>query len=494
MKLTEPQSLSLRSSATVDGTASAWNAVIGTTYVEEGIAVNTSVRGFGEWLLAASLVAGLGWQSGAAHEPEKKPDHQVVLRVSSSMLNTWIDGKEDVNREVPVQEVILGTSVFGTSRVTGKPVVKLVESPDRAKFQIVLKGIATSRTTGYNGPAIVTSRAVTQFTATKLVVFEPGKGFSGQPAQVTARTTTTVENIDSSRGGIIGRIVRRRAAAIEAGQHAQVEQIASQRAARRIQLAFDKTTAARLAKLNEMADVNALAKVTGHALQSGEGKYACCTTPHYFQIATSFGDSGPLLSLPKYDPANPANAPVEVWVHDSLIGEPIATGIDMLTAQAQTNKLALTVSAAAKVLTSSEATDKIPTILGVQPLNLQKVGHWRVAKLEIPAPELAEVVNVLRPTFDSNPSKSVVAGKNQIVKNPVVKNGPTANRPVANGHRTWTSGKFTAHARFLGLEGSTVKLQRSNGVNSHIEFGKLSAADQEWIKQYLAYAPRTAAK
>ncbi len=442
------------------------------------------VRGFG-----AILIAGFSCLSASAAEPTK-PDHRIVLRVSSAMLNSMMDGKEDIDREVDVREVILGTSVYGKSQVTGTPVVKLVESVDRAKFQILLQGTSVARTTGYNGPAIVTSRSVTRFTATKLVVFEPGKGFFGQPAQVTARTQTTIQNIDSNRGGIIGRIIRRRAASIEAGQHSQVEQIASQRAERRIQLAFDKASAARLAKLNEMADVRSLAGATAH--NAAQTKYACCTTPHYFQIATSFGDSGEPMELPKYDPANPANAPIEVWVHDSFMGERIANGIDLLAQQAETNKLALTVSAVARFLTADNS-DMIPAVLGKQTLNVHRVGRWRVAKMEIPAPDLAQVVQVLRPNLTPGAAASTPSPKN-VAPGSAGEKGMPGTTALSSVARTWTSGKYTAHARFISLDGETVKLQRSTGVNTQIKLEKLSPADQVWIRQYLANAPRTAAK
>src|SRR6187402_2117703 len=111
---------------------------------EEGTAVKFFVRGF-----CAILIASLSFLTAIAAEPSK-PDHQIVLRVSSAMLNSMMDGKEQVNRNVPVQEVILGTSVYGNSHITGTPVVKLVESPDLAKFQILLKGTSVAQTTGYN--------------------------------------------------------------------------------------------------------------------------------------------------------------------------------------------------------------------------------------------------------------------------------------------------------------------------------------------------------
>jgi hypothetical protein len=455
---------------------------------EEDLAVLSSGHVKYGRVVLCTAVAILFTSLGLAHEPAAKSDHRVVLRVSESMLNSMMDSK-DVERAADVQEVILGTTVYGRAHTTGKPTINLIESPDRAVFEIKLNGVTVSQNTGYNGPAIIYSRSVTNFTATKLVAFEPGKGFYGAPAKVAARTQTTIQGIDSSRGGIIGRIVRRRAANIEAAQHAQVEQIASQRAQLRIQQAFEKRSNARLAKLNEVADVRSLAAATGHSTAIADTKYVCCTTKNYFQIATGFSDtdSGGPIKLPEQDPANSKNAPIEVWVHQSLVGEQIASGIDMLTQQVETSPLGLTVSSAARYLTNSESSDMIPAIIGKQPLHVCKVGEWRVAKLEMPPQDLAQVVQVLRPTLDNN--KLAASRPKSHAKEAT--NGATR---LANGLRTWTSGKYTAHARFLSLDGDTVRLQRSTGVNTQIAFEKLSPTDQQWIRQYVANAPKTAAK
>jgi len=56
----------------------------------------------------------------------------------------------------------------------------------------------------------------------------------------------------------------------------------------------------------------------------------------------------------------------------------------------------------------------------------------------------------------------------------------------APGPRTWHSGKYTAEATFVSLEGDTVRLQRTSGEGASIEFKQLSATDQDWIKRHLA--------
>src|SRR5262245_21408389 len=169
----------------------------------------------------------------AARAGEQVPAHRVVLRLSEGMLNSlW--GNQWIDRQADVRDNILGTSIYGRARVVGASRVQLAESPDQARFQMLFQGTAYSRTTGYNGPAIIYSRAVTAFTATKQIVAEAGDGFRAWPSQVWARTQTFVEGIGSTRGGLVGRIVQRRAARSEAELHAEATEIARQKTARRV--------------------------------------------------------------------------------------------------------------------------------------------------------------------------------------------------------------------------------------------------------------------
>ncbi len=82
------------------------------------------------------------------------PDHRVVLRISEAMLNSLVNNKA-FDRQIDVRDVILGTSIYGTVRIVGKPGIKLADSPDQATFHIIFDGTAYSQTTGYNGPAII---------------------------------------------------------------------------------------------------------------------------------------------------------------------------------------------------------------------------------------------------------------------------------------------------------------------------------------------------
>lgn len=477
------------------------------------------------WSGAAVLSLLVANRSPAEEKEEKKPEHPIVMRISSDVLNNLVDSKE-VERHVGVQDNIMGTSVFGTAQVHGKPSIKLESSPDKAKFWITLKGTVNSTTTGYNGPAIIYSRSITNFSATRLVTFEPGKGFSGAPAQVAASTRTIVDGIDSTRGGLIGRIVRRRASRIEAGQHDMVQEIVRQRIANRLRNSFHQQSDQRLAKMNEAVELRKTAQAGGLPLLGKDVNWFCSTTPRYMQFATQSGSGAP-LDLPLYSPENPQSAPIEIWMHNSLVGPHLAAGLEMLKLSAENTKLGMTVAMALQLL-NVNSEDKIPTLLAERPIKLHTVDEWRVAKLEMPAKEVAQVVQLFRPELapggtavkPTAPKPSTVAvqpkptsrqpgyqqpqpeyaqrqpahTQRQTVLKPVAvvaRPKITHNKPSAEA-RTWTSGKYTAEARFVSLDGDTVRLERTSGVNTKIRFDKLSDADQSWIRQYVSTPPQTA--
>jgi hypothetical protein len=395
------------------------------------------------------------------------PDHRLVLRVTDDFLNSLLQDTK-IDREVPVRENILGTDVYGVSRVQAQPGVKLAESPDKATFYLTLNGTANSRSTGYHGPAIIYSRAVTTFTGYKKVVFEPGKGFQGLPPVVKASTTTYVDGFASVPGGIIGRIVRRRASRQEAAQHNVTQEIARQRAEARIKAGFEKTSNERLAKLNQSPDLEALATLL-KASSNGDVKYACCTTPHCLQIATSFNGeaNGPIL-IPFVNVPHRERAPIEIWMHDSIVNPGVAATVEVATT-------------AANAVVPPASTSKQPMV------TVHHVSDWQRVDVTAKPSQLQSLAALLpkptevraKPILPNGLPKvqNALQAAAKIVANPIVKTPDT---------RTWTSGKYTAEATFVSLDGDTVRLKRPSGEGTIVDFKKLSAADQDGIKRHQA--------
>jgi hypothetical protein len=252
-------------------------------------------------------------------EPEAGAPRRIVVRLTSEAFAPLVD--RDVDETRPVQDVILGTRVGGQSRTAGKPGLSLTPDKNAASFVLTLKGTTVSRTVGYNGPAVIRSRSDTNFTATKRVVFQAGQGFVAEPTRVDAQTRITTEGIGSTRPGLRGRIVRRRAAPQVAASRPAAEEIVRQKAMRRVSAAFDRQLEDRLARLNRALDMR---EVIAFVLRGEtEPRYSFCTVDGCVQIVASTGDddAAEAVQLPRHE-RQPA--PVEVWVHQSLVDEGLA--------------------------------------------------------------------------------------------------------------------------------------------------------------------------
>ena len=196
-------------------------------------------------------------QTRAAELPAPLASH-LVLRVSDAMLNSLV-GNIHFERQTDVRDTVLGTSVFGTARIVGEPRVVLAPSAEQATFYIVFHGTVCSRTVGYNGPAIIYSRSETRFSATRKIAFDPKKGFYALAPELKSHTRIFVDGIGSTCGGLVGRIVRRRAARLEIARRPEATEIVRQKTGRRIIAAFDRTTEERLARLNSQPQFRTLA-------------------------------------------------------------------------------------------------------------------------------------------------------------------------------------------------------------------------------------------
>jgi hypothetical protein len=297
------------------------------------------------------------------------------LRLSAAMLNSLVD--KPIDRQVPIRDMVLGTPVTGVARITGVPQVRLEPSSDQARFNVVITGTVYSRTLGRSGPAVIQGHSITRFTATKQVVFEPGQGFRGLPPQINAQAQCFTDGIQSMRGGLIGRIVVRRASTEIAQHHSQLTAIAQDRAVRRIADAFERHMDERLARLNRAVEIRAMLanlrdEATSPAIQ-------CCTTPHYLEIADA-KDNGAAIVLPVLSAASEASAPVEIWLHGSLVPERIAEALKtMFTNPDQSavlNALALLPGTFGK-----EAAAALQALVNENKVAIQKIGDWTVVEL-----------------------------------------------------------------------------------------------------------------
>jgi len=314
----------------------------------------------------------------------ERPAHLVVVRVSADVLKNAISRHVDVT--MPIRDVVFGTPVSGVARMVGEPRVELVPSDHEARFNVVFSGTVYSRTIGYGGPATIHGHSITSFTATKEVVFEPGKGFHSLPPKISATTRCYTDSIGTSRGGIIGRIIERRASSEVAARQPQLTALARQRAMQKVQAAFDQQLTSRVAELNHSVDFQV--KLAEFRTREGSRRLMACTTPHYLQIADVIykGNQTP-IQLPAHQAVAGA-APIEVWVHGSVvppkIGKELKTIFTSPDQSAVVNALALLPGILGK-----EAAAAITTLAAENKIGMENVGDWLVIDINGAKPRTA---------------------------------------------------------------------------------------------------------
>jgi len=248
------------------------------------------------------------------------PPRQIVVRVSGEFLAPTIE--RPIDEVLAVDEEILGVRATGEARVQAQPQLVLVDDPHSAAFTVSLTGTIQSQTVGRKGPVAIHSCSDTHFTATKRVAFQPGRGFIGQPAEIDAQTNSRTERIVPDRRGALGRAIERRAWTRVAQSREQVSQIVRAKTEAKIQEAFDRLLASRLARVNWLASQRfALATALNVA---GQPQYHCCTRAGCLQIAASSKEGEALAGMPATGRADP---PVQIWVHEAVVGDQAASAL-----------------------------------------------------------------------------------------------------------------------------------------------------------------------
>jgi hypothetical protein len=344
-------------------------------------------------LLACAAAAGQEPSPSDLPSRDNRPPHFVVLRLSAGMLNSLVNRQIDI--QAPVSDVILGTPVSGVGRVTGQPHVFLEPSADQASFFVTVSGTVSSRTVGRKGPATIYSRSVTTFTATKRVVFEPGKGFYAGPPQIAATTQVSTDGIAISRSGIIGRIMRRKAWEQVAAHRPQVTAIARQRAVTRVAAAFENLVAERLAQLNERIEFRTL--IAGLRDQAtGTPQIVCSTTPQYVEIADTLANERERVELPVLASASEANAPIELWIHQRLVPKGVAKVLKKVLSSPDQNGLLQALALSPGPL-GKEAAAALTMFVTDNQIGIQTLGEWTVVEIHArPAARLATVRSLYR--------------------------------------------------------------------------------------------------
>ena len=234
----------------------------------------------------------------------------LLGRISADMIRTGIN--RSVDDTSPVEDVILGTTVSGTGRTTGRLGVRLVPNDRRAVIELALRGTTHSDTVGFNGPARIYSDGVTELRGQKKLRID-GTGIEVLPATSTAETSTTTRCIGLDRGGrLVERIAWKRVCA----QKCEAERIASSRAEQRLDDRLDEEVR-RAMEESEQAPAGKLGTFLGQrAWFPGQVRTATTRDAVWFvalEAATGF------LAAPGSPPPLADRIDLGLQVHESMI-------------------------------------------------------------------------------------------------------------------------------------------------------------------------------
>jgi hypothetical protein len=309
-----------------------------------------------------------------------RPAHLIAMRISAGMLAARLN--RDVDGQRAVSDVVLGTPITGTARLVGKLRMHPVPSPDRACFNAVFDGAIYCRTVGRKEGVTVHSHSITQFTASKEIVFEPGKGFYALPTKIGASTQCFTDGINPGRGGLIGRIVERRAAEQVAADRPQVAATIRQKAVERINARFNEFMGEELAQLNKAVELQT--RLAQLRTRVGSRKLIARTTPAFIEITDAVlqgNGPAPPLNLPVL---TRSDFPIEIWIRSSLVPEKIEEALTKISSSPGESAVVKALEAWPGPL-AQEAAAAIRGLITENKVAVQEVGEWMVVEISAPA-------------------------------------------------------------------------------------------------------------
>lgn len=235
----------------------------------------------------------------------------LYVDVAARLVNAAVGGA--VDETLPLNDLILGTTICGTVHTYGTVSTRLTPDTERAIVDTYFSGSADSDSVGYNGPAIICTTGHTNLSAVKRLWVD-ASGLNALPADSDANTCTTINGVSSCNGRrIVERVASRRAAE----QKPQAEAEAACHAKQRLNERMDSQGSETIARANGQMEERVRRPLTDRGVFPSVLKYL--TTEDSVQIVglESAGHQlGAGLSSP---PSAVSNVDLSMRLHESMI-------------------------------------------------------------------------------------------------------------------------------------------------------------------------------
>jgi hypothetical protein len=262
-------------------------------------------------LSLVALVFSLTPGSVRADDDELK-ETRIVIRISREFLRRHLNPTVDSTR--PVDRMLFGAHVTGTSETHGKTTIDLQAHQDGADFTLRFSGETVNRTVATRSPVRVYSTGRTTFDATRIVRFD-GVRFTAEPSRVESAHGSTTDQI-CVPGGLRGRIAYRRASEQVARNKPRADAIALSENCELVMARFDDETDKFVKELNGIVPLERT--VALFVPKARDYVNHLETTPDYL-LASPGPKDAVIPVLPKESLR--LKAPVEIWLKGRPEGE-----------------------------------------------------------------------------------------------------------------------------------------------------------------------------
>ena len=264
--------------------------------------------------------------AAAPTKPAEDSPFPLVLRIDKTALTRYSDS--DVDRTGKVDKMVLGTHCVGDSRTTGTIRAELLPDSREAAFDIYFRGRTVSNTKGVQEPGVVWSRTITDFVSKRRIIFDPRKGFVvvGEN-ETTGDTKLVYDRFGSTRNfghRLITRITEKKSYQI----FEPARLIADRDNKQEVAETFSKEVEQQVKAANEGLDL--VRYVNGFLGDQKTLQLHAKSTKDFIYVG--IGPEGEKYSPMAEMPASRGKpAPMEIWVHASILSEPVAAVLKFIT-------------------------------------------------------------------------------------------------------------------------------------------------------------------
>jgi hypothetical protein len=240
----------------------------------------------------------------------------VRLHVGSALVAAGF--RQDINEDLDINEMILGTRVVGGGTLSGTTSAELVNSPNRAAIRVLAEGMLNTNTDGSQAMVTLKNHTTGTLRGEKQIIFS-AEAITTTPARARANLNAQVSDVRINAGPIVRLVARSQ---ID-NRREETQAEAARRAERRMSTQMNDRIDPNIAELNERYQ-----KIRGTLNKTGlfPRVWNLSSTPQHihwsFQLGNTYQPTAP-TPAPSLQPTNG----LAVQVHQSALNNMLAIAL-----------------------------------------------------------------------------------------------------------------------------------------------------------------------